>query len=301
MVFDRSEKDLDRREPESVSAIEKRLAAAGAIAKHNKGEFIMSKLFKSIMIALLASVLFAGCEKPGTTLQKTPEPTASTAPLQTSEPSPQEQSAKASDQAITLPLLDALLADESFATAARTKAGLSDEQLQKLKDRAQNDVLKMNEDDSDSRSTREASIKAEKAVREILGEDKGKKFIAFVQQQLASENREIITAAPNEVPTDTRIVVNAPEYRMDVFQDGKLIKTYKVGIGYPEFPLPTGLRKATDIILNPAWPPPDEPWVKGKFKPFKKVEAGSKDNPLGIAKVPIGPPNLIHGGKADCP
>jgi hypothetical protein len=83
-----------------------------------------------------------------------------------------------------------------------------------------------------------------------------------------------------------------------VFQDGKLVKTYKVGIGYPEFPLPQGMRKADTIIFNPTWTPPDEPWVKGKFEPGKKVEAGSKDNPLGPVKIPIGLPSLIHGGKA---
>src|SRR5688500_10058404 len=46
---------------------------------------------------------------------------------------------------------------------------------------------------------------------------------------------------PNAIPTDTRIVVNIPAYRMDIFADGSLIKSYKVGIGTPEFPLPTGL------------------------------------------------------------
>ena len=88
---------------------------------------------------------------------------------------------------------------------------------------------------------------------------------------------------------------------MDVFENGKLVKTYKVGIGYPEFPLPQGLRKADTIIFNPTWTPPDEPWVKGKFEPGKKVEAGSKDNPLGPIKIPIGLPSLIHGGKSPRP
>jgi len=57
------------------------------------------------------------------------------------------------------------------------------------------------------------------------------------------------------------------------------------------------MRQAKEIIFNPAWTPPDEPWVKGKFEPGKKVEAGSKDNPLGPIKIPIGLPSLIHGGK----
>ncbi|HEY0055082.1 MAG TPA: L,D-transpeptidase, partial [Pedobacter sp.] len=102
---------------------------------------------------------------------------------------------------------------------------------------------------------------------------------------------------PNAVPSDTRVVINAPAFRMDVYQEGKLLKTYKIGIGYPEFPLPTGMRKAESIIFNPTWTPPDEPWVKGKFQPGKKVAAGSKLNPLGLVKIPIGLPSLIHGGK----
>ena len=45
---------------------------------------------------------------------------------------------------------------------------------------------------------------------------------------------------PNAVPKDTRIVVNIPAFRMDVFREGSLLKSYKIGIGYPQFPLPTG-------------------------------------------------------------
>ncbi len=104
----------------------------------------------------------------------------------------------------------------------------------------------------------------------------------------------------NAVPSDTRIIVNAPAYRMDIFDAGKLVKSYKVGIGYPEFPLPTGLRKASSIIVNPTWTPPDEPWVESsnKVKAGQKIEAGSKLNPLGPIKIPIGLPSLIHGGKS---
>ena len=102
------------------------------------------------------------------------------------------------------------------------------------------------------------------------------------------------------MPTDTRIVVNIPAFRMDLFQNGSLVKSYKVGIGYPEFPLPYGLRKAQTVIFNPSWTPPDSPWV-AKIKnatPGETIEPGSKDNPLGIIKIPIGLPSLIHGGKS---
>ena len=106
-------------------------------------------------------------------------------------------------------------------------------------------------------------------------------------------------SAPYMAPGDTRVIVNAPAYRMDVFRHGQLIKSFKVSIGYPEFPLPTGMRKASSIVFNPTWVPPDEPWVEGsnKVKVGEKIAAGDKLNPLGVIKIPIGMPSLIHGGK----
>jgi hypothetical protein len=71
-----------------------------------------------------------------------------------------------------------------------------------------------------------------------------------------------------------------------------------VGIGYPQFPLPQGLRKAQLIIFNPTWTPPDSPWVDSmNVTPGEVIGAGSKQNPLGPIKIPIGSPSLIHGGK----
>ena len=103
---------------------------------------------------------------------------------------------------------------------------------------------------------------------------------------------------PNAVPKDTRVVVNIPAFRMDVFENGAPIKSYRIGIGYPQFPLPTGLRKAQLIIFNPTWTPPDSPWVDSmNVARGKTVGAGSKRNPLGPIKIPIGMPSLIHGGK----
>jgi lipoprotein-anchoring transpeptidase ErfK/SrfK len=99
---------------------------------------------------------------------------------------------------------------------------------------------------------------------------------------------------PNAVPHDTRIIVNIPAFRMDLFRDGTLVKTYKIGIGYPEFPLPRGFRKAELIIFNPTWTQPNESWASN---PGEVVAAGAPGNPLGPIKIPIGGANLIHGGK----
>src|SRR6266404_3021375 len=119
-----------------------------------------------------------------------------------------------------------------------------------------------------------------------------------VQASAAKEAEPTMLSGPNAVPTDTRIVVNIPAFRMDVFTNGSLVKSYKIGIGYPQFPLPQGLRKAETIIFNPTWTPPDSPWVNTmNVTPGEVIGAGSKQNPLGPIKIPIGSPSLIHGGK----
>jgi lipoprotein-anchoring transpeptidase ErfK/SrfK len=105
----------------------------------------------------------------------------------------------------------------------------------------------------------------------------------------------VMLPGPNAVPQDTRIVVNIPAFRMDLFRDGTLVKSYKIGIGYPEFPLPRGFRKAQMIIFNPTWTQPNESWASN---PGEVVPAGAPGNPLGPIKIPIGGANLIHGGKS---
>ena len=202
--------------------------------------------------------------------------------------------------AVTLPLVDALLSDETYSGELKTAVGLTDDEIQKLRDAAREATADLDESDAGSaRSTTAATRKAEDRVKSILGDDKGNKFLAYVRpNKSADDPNAVAKAKPNAVPTDTRVVINAPEFRMDIWENGRLKKSYAVGIGYPEFPLPSGMRKANTIIVNPKWTPPDEPWVKGKFKPGKTVEAGSKDNPLGPIKIPIGLPSLIHGGKS---
>jgi hypothetical protein len=247
-----------------------------------------------VIAALFSGILFAGCVQQnapqnGQTANASTE--ANTNPSVPAKPNPLAQTQ------VTLPLVDAVMQDEGFVNDAKAQLQLSDEQIQKLGDAARDDVLKLDETDGDeARSTRAAIKKAEETIKKILGNERGDQFLAFVQERGAGTTPEMM-GPPNSVPNDTRIVINSPAFRMDVFENGRIIKSYKVGIGYPEFPLPTGLRKADTIIFSPTWTPPDSPWVKGKFAPGKTVEAGSKDNPLGILKVPIGLPNLIHGGK----
>lgn len=228
-----------------------------------------------------------------------PSPTASASPVSTST-APAE---------ITLPLLDALLTDDKFVARAKQNLKLSEEQIESLKRVSSEQVARLREANAEEVEGADGNPRerAEQELRKILGEQKARDLATLANEYWSkgepaegSNDTAQMLPGPNAVPTDTRVVVNIPAFRMDVFQDGSLLKTYKVGIGYPEFPLPQGLRKAQTIIFNPTWTPPDSPWV-AKMKnatPGETIAAGDKDNPLGPIKIPIGLPSLIHGGKS---
>jgi len=251
-----------------------------------------------------------GCEQPAPTTTNTTTVNANTtavvnnAPVNTSNTAVPNKELQ-SKMPVTLPVLDAMFSDENFANELKSKAQLSDEEIQNVKKISREAVSNLSETETDENtgSTRAAMDRADKQIREILGEEKTVKLFDLVRIRWSNGGDEANnvsedSAKPNSIPTDTRVVVNAPAYRMDVFQEGKLVKSYKIGIGYPEFPLPSGVRKANAIIFNPTWTPPDEPWVKGNLAPGKTVAAGSAQNPLGPIKIPIGSPSLIHGGKS---
>ena len=270
----------------------------------------MSLLSRVLLFSLIVTVTI------GTACTTEPNNSNTPAVTQTATPSP-SPSASASPAAtqaavkITLPLLDALLAEKAFVRELKDKAKLSDEQIESLKRASQSELNRLREsnaEETDGDDT-DAPTRAAEQLRSIVGDEKADQVAALANEywakgdpsaEGAGNNGVEMLRGPNAVPTDTRIVVNIPAFRMDLFQNGSLVKSYKVGIGYPEFPLPLGLRKAQTVIFNPSWTPPDSPWVANmkNATPGETVEPGSKDNPLGPIKIPIGLPSLIHGGKS---
>lgn len=281
---------------------------------------------KTTLIAMLSALLTtAGCvaepTKPVANTNAPANSNSNTASASNSNTSPQPGSDIAVSQsgwAVTLPVLDAFLADETFAAELKSKLQLTEEQLSKLKTVASESTKKLREtgrETMDGQSNAaDHRAKAEQQIGEVIGRDKVAPLFALVATRWNSDDAGAAVGTPPAaaagassgaaaigVPADTRIVVNDPAFRMDVFENGQLVKSYKIGIGYPEFPLPTGMRRASTIIFNPTWTPPDEPWVEspgGKVEVGKVVKAGDKLNPLGALKIPIGLPSLIHGGKS---
>jgi lipoprotein-anchoring transpeptidase ErfK/SrfK len=265
------------------------------------------------LLFMAACILATGCVAEPTNRANSNANVASL-PTPAATMSPTPVSDKGSNtQSLTFPVLDAFLANESSSSLLKSRLQLTDDQIATLKQAAHSETAKLSEANAGTSvgETASARIAAKEKITTLIGPEKEQQLEALIAEQWSSDNESATekTATqpalndgkvPNKVPSDSRVVVNAPAYRMDIFEAGRLIKSYKIGIGYPQFPLPTGLRKARTIIFNPTWTPPDEPWV-AKMKNVsagEKVEAGSKLNPLGPIKIPIGGPSLIHGGKA---
>lgn len=212
-----------------------------------------------------------------------------------------DSSLSGAEPGMTFPVLDALLYDKAFVTDLRKKLLVTDAELQKLKGAAAASagaLHKYGEKTGYFSDARKVAQRSEGQLKTILGPARAYQLQRLVADRYAEGTISgLLPDAPNAVPPDTRVVINAPSHRMDVFKDGSLVRSYLVGIGQQKYPIPTGMRHAEHIIFNPTWTPPNEPWVRGKFAPGKVVAAGSKDNPLGPVKIPIGSPSLIHGGK----
>ena len=105
---------------------------------------------------------------------------------------------------------------------------------------------------------------------------------------------EVAEFAPNE--PDIRLTLNVPSFRLTLWQNGKEVKSYYVGVGMKEHPIYIGDREATEIIWNPDWIPPPSDWVsemKG-VTPGEIIKASDPRNPLGKMKIPLGDRYLIH-------
>lgn len=99
---------------------------------------------------------------------------------------------------------------------------------------------------------------------------------------------------PNQ--PDIRLTLNVPSFRLTLWQNGKEVKSYYVGVGMKDYPIYVGEREATEIIWNPAWIPPDSDWVSSHkgVRPGEVIKASDPRNPLGKIKIPLGNSYLIH-------
>ncbi len=136
-----------------------------------------------------------------------------------------------------------------------------------------------------------------------IGEAAAQSYVQDMKRQSARSDKltggaiEKTALAPGD--GNLKITVNVPSFQMTLWQNGKEVKTYPIGVGLKDYPIYIGLREASAVIWNPVWIPPDSDWVHAS----KKVKAGEiilptdPRNPLGKMKIPLGYGYLIHQAK----
>ena len=96
-----------------------------------------------------------------------------------------------------------------------------------------------------------------------------------------------------------RITLNVPAFQLTLWQDGKEVRSYPVGVGMLDFPIVIGLREASSIEWNPVWIPPSSDWIEksSTVKAGEIILPTDPRNPLGKLKIPLGYGYLLHQAK----
>jgi hypothetical protein len=131
----------------------------------------------------------------------------------------------------------------------------------------------------------------------------GQSYILDMQRESARSDKltggriEKAVLEPGDV--DIKITINVPAFQMTLWQAGKEIKSYPIGVGLLEYPLIIGRREASSIEWNPVWIPPSSDWIEksSTVKAGEIVLPTDPRNPLGKVKIPLGYGYLIHQAK----
>ena len=87
-----------------------------------------------------------------------------------------------------------------------------------------------------------------------------------------------------------RLSVNIPASRLDVFEYGRLTRSYPVSAGARGFQTPAGNYRLSRVVWNPWWHPPDSKWANGR-----KITPPGPTNPMGRIKLQFSTLLYIHG------
>jgi lipoprotein-anchoring transpeptidase ErfK/SrfK len=91
----------------------------------------------------------------------------------------------------------------------------------------------------------------------------------------------------------TVITIDRGTFTLRLFKRLHVVKRYRVAVGMPAYPTPTGLFSITSKAVNPAWTAPDSPWA-GAYR-NETVAGGSAENPLKARWMGIVNGVGIHG------
>src|SRR5687768_5426712 len=168
---------------------------------------VLKTLVKSPLALVAAAVLLAasGCTTAAPTNSAAPSaPTTSASPAAT--PAANASTAGANGAAaaaslpVTLPVLDAMFADQGFAGELKSKLQLSYEQVESLRRVAGEERAGLDEEGAGAGTISEATRRASEKIRSIVGAEKAAAFNSFVGERWAGGGGAL-DAKPNSAPT----------------------------------------------------------------------------------------------------
>jgi hypothetical protein len=137
----------------------------------------------------------------------------------------------------------------------------------------------------------------------LAGSAFGQSFISDIDRDSARSDKltggRILKSPIDPGKDDLKITINVPAFQMTLWQRGKEVKTYPIGVGMPDWPIYIGRREASSIEWNPVWIPPSSEWIEAssKVKAGEVILPTDPRNPLGKIKIPLGYGYLIHQAK----
>ncbi len=91
----------------------------------------------------------------------------------------------------------------------------------------------------------------------------------------------------------TIVTIDRANFKLRLFKRLKLSKTYRVAVGMPAYPTPTGRFAIANKAVNPTWTAPNSPWAGAYAN--ESVPGGSAENPLKARWMGIVNGVGIHG------
>lgn len=102
-----------------------------------------------------------------------------------------------------------------------------------------------------------------------------------------------VTADKLRKSASTVITIEQSSFTLRLFKRLKVVRTYKVAVGQPDYPTPRGLFAIQSKQVNPVWSVPNSPWA-GELA-GTTVTGGSASNPLKARWMGVSGSVGIHG------
>lgn len=108
--------------------------------------------------------------------------------------------------------------------------------------------------------------------------------VAAIRQVTA---QELTVAAQPKQHLVRRVLINVPAMRLEMFEDGQLVKSYGISVGKPATRTPLGTFQIVTKVKNPTW-----------YGPNKEVVKPGRNNPVGTRWIGLDLKGYgIHGTK----